>query len=73
MSSIEWLSFLILSYIFFQEELEIGLSILVLRLFVLCANTYLLIRSYLIYRKLKKGIEANGLQVPPFRFTSIDK
>ena len=34
-------------------------------------NAELLIRSYLVYRKLRADMEAMNLQAPPFRFTRI--
>jgi hypothetical protein len=73
MSSIEWSAFLAILYILCQDEIDLAVSLLILRLFVVYANAHLLIQSYLIYRKLKKGIEANGFKIPPFKFTPIDR
>lgn len=73
MSSIEWSVFLAILYVLCQDEIDVAVSLLGLRLFIVFANAHLWVQSYLIYRKLKKGIEANGLEIPPFKFTPIDK
>lgn len=73
MTSIEWFVVLLFTYVFFEDEIETFLAVAALRFFLLWANTNLFVRSYIIYRKLKKGMEDNGLEVPPFQFTPIDK
>ena len=73
MTNLEWLVVLLITYVFFEDEIQTLLAVASLRLLLLWANANLFVRSYVIYRKLKKGMEANGLEAPPFRFTPINK
>ena len=60
-------------FLCFADEIEVAVHYLYLQILLARANLNLYIRSYLLYRKLKSGMDKHGLDIPPFKFTPIQK
>ena len=69
----EWTILIFVSYLFLQDDIDPILERIYLEALLLWFNGNLLVRSYLIYRKLKEDMEGNGLPIPPFSFKPIQK
>lgn len=69
----EWTILVLVSYLFLQDDIDPILERIYLEALLLWVNANLLVRSYLIYRKLKEDMESNGLPIPPFFFRPIQK
>lgn len=57
--------------VLFPEELYFYVEAAYIKIKIFCLNGQLLVRSYLIYRRLKADFERLQIPAPPFQFVPI--
>tara|TARA_B100000902_G_scaffold385943_1_gene427942 strand:+ start:573 stop:797 length:225 start_codon:yes stop_codon:yes gene_type:complete len=60
-------------YLCFPDEIQAFLDSVYVNILLAKTNLALFVRSYVLYLKLKSGMKRHGLEVPPFKFTLIQK
>ncbi len=71
LNSLAWMFFLSGLVILFPDECLRFSAWIVLRVYLFFANLRLRWATWVLYQKVKKDFERNGMKIPPYHFISL--